>query len=137
MLLTIYRKQFDSKRLRNKKLKNILQCVTRQQFIRKSYDFNDNAISIDGDKCKAMSSTVVKTFFELWGKNDNNVHFGGGFKVLNGHKVWIPTSEDDGKLLVSALQVLDLFYTGMLTFLFMPLAGLHFCVGLYFITPPL
>jgi hypothetical protein len=36
------RVQFSSRKIRNKKLKNIYQCVTRHPFIRKSYDFNND-----------------------------------------------------------------------------------------------
>lgn len=99
------RKLFDAGRLRNKKLKNILQCVTRQQFIRRSFSFETPEILVDSastesSKCTAMSESVVKSFFELWQ--------GGAGEVIGGE--WRPNDKNNGQLLVSALEVLDHFY---------------------------
>ena len=59
------KKQFSAKKIRNKRLKNMFQCVLRQQFIRKSYDFN---AAVDRSKfdreeakfnCTAMAHAVT------------------------------------------------------------------------------
>ena len=102
------KKQLDSSRLKNKKLKQLLQCTTRQVFIRKSYDFSDN-MNID-TKCKAIDEPVVISFKELWNKKDNK-YLGGVLKVVNGMTTWIPDVADNGKLLVSAMEVLEYFYS--------------------------
>jgi hypothetical protein len=108
------RKQFDTSRVRNKKLKNMLQCVTRQQFIRKSYDF-DRAGELDAQaasKCTAMAEPVVKSFLALWNTADASTMFGGEMKrTESGTMLWTPKEAGDGKLLVSALEVLDHFYS--------------------------
>jgi len=69
------RKQFDASRLRNKKLKNILQCTTRQQFIRKSFPFS--VPQADASKCTAMGEPVVKAFQALWQTGDTAALSGG------------------------------------------------------------
>ena len=103
------RKQFDASRLRNKKLKNLLQCVTRQQFIRKSFDFNHDSEgdSVISSKCSAMSDPVVISFLEQWNTGDSSTTFGGELrKEIGSDKfIWAPKEGGDGKLLVSALQV--------------------------------
>ena len=108
------RKQFDVSRLRNKKLKNLLQCVTRQQFIRKSYAFDkyETHSGAKESKCTAMSEPVVASFLLQWQTGDNSENFGGKLIKESGSErmVWAPIQENDGKLLVSALQVLDHFY---------------------------
>ena len=54
------KKQFSSAKIRNKRLKNMFQCVIRQQFIRKSYDFDNELDPSTFDKeeakfkCSAM-----------------------------------------------------------------------------------
>jgi hypothetical protein len=54
------RKQFSAQKIRNKRLKNMYQCVMRQHFIRKSYDFNSELDPTTFDKeeakykCSAM-----------------------------------------------------------------------------------
>lgn len=111
------RKQFDtSLHLNNKKLKNLHQCVTRQQFIRRSFSFeesrNDAATSEEpsSSKCTAMKETVVKRFYDMWAKG--GALFGGEMKVgSSGNKFWAPSEIDDGKLLVAALEVLEHFYS--------------------------
>lgn len=111
------RSLFNSKTIRNKKLKQIFQCVTRQQFIRKSYDFN-NEHDNDDSKCNAMDEVVVKSFYSLWKENKETL--GGEFKFLPTlnriglHKgttrIWQVKDNDDGKILVAAIEVLDHFY---------------------------
>lgn len=107
------RKQFDASTLQNKKLKNLLQCITRQQFIRKSFAF-DLEPEIDAiaatKKCTAMKEPVVISFFEQWNTGDNNVNFGGELRKepSSGRLIWAPIEQGDGKLLVSALQVSSL-----------------------------
>ena len=103
------RKQFDGSQLRNKKLKNLAQCVTRQQFIRKSYDFdlNPEVESATPSKCTAMTDPSVKQFLELWRTGDSSTNYGGELKKeeKSNNFVWSPIKNGDGKLLVSALQV--------------------------------
>lgn len=104
------RKQFDASRLRNKKLKNILQCTTRQQFIRKAFAFSES--QEDAAKCTAMNEPVVKAFFNLWNAGDTQENFGGELVPRGKGYIWTPKKEGDGKLLVSAMEVLDHFYEG-------------------------
>jgi len=98
--------------VRNKKLKNILQCVTRQQFIRKNFAF-DAAIPTDpvtGQQlisgCKAMEESSVQAFYALWKKD--RALLGGLYKKTDGF--WYPDEAQDGKLLVAAMEVLEHFY---------------------------
>ena len=98
------RRMLDVTRIRNKKLKNIVQCVTRQQFIRKSFSFQTSQHSA---KCKAASETVVKSFFKTW-KSD--VAFSTPASASSSASEWSPNLSENGKLLVSALEVLDYFY---------------------------
>ena len=104
------RKQFDASRLRNKKLKNLLQCVTRQQFIRKSFDFdlNTEVDAVVNTRCTAMSDPVVISFLEQWRTGDSSTNFGGELKLQSGTDkyIWTPKETGNGALLVSALQVL-------------------------------
>lgn len=106
------RKQFDVSDLSSKKLKNLLQCVTRQQFIRKSFAFDEEEPIKGEAKCTAMADPVVATFLRLWQTGDNSVNFGGKLIKEFGSErmIWTPEKEVDGELLVSALQVLDHFY---------------------------
>ena len=108
------RKQFDVSKRRNKKLKNLLQCVTRQQFIRKSlsFDKNETYSEAGAPECTAMTDPVVTSFLAQWQTGDNNENFGGKIVKESGSQrmVWGPAQDGDGKLLVSALQVLDHFY---------------------------
>ena len=104
------RKQFDASRLRNKKLKNILQCTTRQQFIRKSFAFS--APQADAAKCTAMGEPVVKAFQALWQEGDTAALFGGELRPRGKGHVWAPKRGGDGRLLVAAMEVLDHFYAG-------------------------
>jgi hypothetical protein len=106
------RKQFDVSDLRNKKMKNLLQCVTRQQFIRKSFAFDEEG-PVKGElKCTAMADPAVASFLLLWQTGDNSVNFGGKLIKESGSErmIWTPEEESDGELLVSALLVLDHFY---------------------------
>jgi hypothetical protein len=107
------RKQFDASRIRNKKLKNLLQCVTRQQFIRKSFPFDSTPeeSSPGPDKCTAMTDPVVISFLEQWKEGDNSANYGGELRGEGDKAVWIPKGE--GKLLVSALQVIQLVTDNM------------------------
>ena len=101
------KQQLDSSRMKNKKLKQLLQCATRQPFIRKSFDFSDD-MNID-TKCKAMEEPVIISFKELWFK-DENKHLGGILKKVEGIDTWIPDDKYNGKLLVSAMEALEYFY---------------------------
>jgi len=117
------RKQFDASRLSSKKLKNMHQCVTRQQFIRRSMDFDESSSAHSTaaigageveqqqqSKCAAMKEPVVSSFFEMWNSPSGLGRglFGG---VLNRRGDWSPSRADKGKLLVAALEVLEHFYT--------------------------
>lgn len=101
------RKQFDVKQLSNKKLKNMLQCVTKQQFIRKSFKFTIADAEM-GSGCTSMTQPVVKSFLEMWKKDIAT--FGGEWKVdsPDSPAVWYPMTS--GKLLLAALDVLDHFF---------------------------
>lgn len=98
------RRMLDVMRIRNKKLKNLVQCVTRQQFIRKSFSFQSSQHSA---KCKAASETVVQAFFKVW-KSD--VSFSTTASSSSPTPEWSPNLAENGKMLVSALEVLDYFY---------------------------
>jgi hypothetical protein len=112
-------KLFDSSILSNKKLKNIYQCVTRQQFMRKSYEFDsnsfENSTSTSSDsQCVAMSQPVVLKFFSLWEKHSKDMD--GEFShssLPSGEtiEIWVPKLTDQGALLLSATEVLEHFYT--------------------------
>ena len=107
------RKQFDASSLSNKKLKNLYQCVTRQQFIRKTLDLSaqkDNLISSSSqERCTSMDKAVVQNFFSLWSAEAELL--GGKISTdVNGRKTWTPTRLENGKLLLSALEVLELFF---------------------------
>lgn len=106
------RKQFDAKGLKNKKLKNMVQCVTRQQFIRKSFSF-ESVTENDASKCAAASEAVVISFMKLW--KEHGSLLGGTLTVdpTLGVSDWQPNTADNGNLLVSALQVLDYFYANL------------------------
>lgn len=101
------RKQFDATPYSNKRLKNIVQCATKQQFIRKSFDFDGPADTVP--KCTSMNELVVTTFLEQWNNEKGNM---GGEWVssdLNAPAVWFPRTSDEGKLLLSAHEVVDHF----------------------------
>lgn len=98
------RRLLDVTRIRNKKLKNLVQCVTRQQFIRKSFSFQSSQHSA---KCKAASEPVVKAFFKTW-KSD--LGYSTPASALSSPSEWSPNLTENGKMLVSALEVLDYFY---------------------------
>jgi hypothetical protein len=109
------RKQFDIGRLSNKKLKNMHQCVTRQQFIRRSFAGDEEADAEKGGTaaaggCSAMSQTVVKHFFELWTAQSAWELFGGEIVSKSASSEWAPASSGDGLVLVSAIEVLQHFY---------------------------
>jgi hypothetical protein len=114
------KKLFDGSKLRGKKLKNIVQCVTRQQFIRKSFHFDRETESTlhaaagakahGNSKCTAMSDSAVKRFHDLWLAS---VNFGGVITSidttgLTKKKTWTP--DPKGELHASAIEVLDHFY---------------------------
>jgi len=107
--------QYTIKKLRHKKLKNMLQCVTRQQFIRKSYDLSSvlDASKFDNEEkkqnCTAMSHPDVILFLQAW-KKDSKKMFGGAFKHANSpDKGWEPV-HDHNTMRESSLNVLGVFY---------------------------
>lgn len=121
------RRMFDIKVLSNKKLRNIYECVTRQQFIRKSLDFavnsHRNASSTDeegGPKkaapCVAMTESVVQRFHSLWSAAREDLEGSFSFSAPTGEvrspplRVWLPRTESTGQLLVAAQEVLEYFY---------------------------
>jgi hypothetical protein len=103
----------------NKRLKNLYQCVTRQQFMRKSYNFEKNPYDIStaavaappvsskdapATACSAMSHNVIQEFLTLWKEYQENLD---GSIV---HDQWFPRSTDNGKFLMAANEVLEYFY---------------------------
>jgi hypothetical protein len=84
-------KQFDSSRMRNKKLKNILQCATRQQFIRHSFSFS--ADQTNHNQCAGISSRFANT----WDRTRDKL---GGDYSTQGE--WTPSSQtgDSGGILI-------------------------------------
>lgn len=105
------KKHFDTSSLANKKLKNIYQCITRQQFIRKTLDLTYQRSSFDSKaKCSAMEQPMLIQFFELFSLPESEM-FGGNLEAdIDGRKIWTPAKKDNGKLLLAALEVLDYFY---------------------------
>jgi hypothetical protein len=113
------RKQFDARPLSNKKLKNIYQCVTRQQFMRKSFNFatenqTEPSLSAGNNHCSAHKEAVVINFLNLWSRALDN--FGGTFTVgsynnNNNQQQWYPQSNDGGQLLMAASETLEYFFT--------------------------
>jgi hypothetical protein len=101
------KRMFDSKILSNKKLRNIYECVTRQQFIRKSFDFTASANV--SSSCNAMSEPLLQKFFKLWGDARTSSEKMRDFDLKTLHKVWIG-SDNNGELLVTAHEVLNYFY---------------------------
>lgn len=109
------RRLFDSHVLSNKKLKNIYQCVTRQQFMRKSASFNDhqpvanNQTMTTKTSCKVASSGAMKTFRALWQQYRDTLD--GRFDTFtDGTKVWTPRGSEDGAFYMAAAEVLENFY---------------------------
>ena len=122
------RKLFDSSRAGNKKLRNIYQCVTRQQFIRKTVDLNapkDNLMYVlvymyficstfiyvcmrysggSSGRCSSMDEAVVQSFLGLWGRSAHLL--GGQIDQVGGTGVWWPEKVEGSKLVLSALEVL-------------------------------
>ena len=102
------RKQFD--RLRNNTLKNLLNCVTSQTFIRKSFAFDKKSF-LSCEECNTITIPSIESFFKLWNDGHTKISLGGSLnKNHEGFEIWSPT-DSDGKLLISALGVLDSFYT--------------------------
>jgi hypothetical protein len=111
------RKQFDTRSLSNKKLKNLYQCVTRQQFMRKSFDFETQNITQPfstgpNNHCSAYLEPVVKKFQKLW--LQSMADYDGTFTTIDDGsvwKMWHPKSSDSGQLLMAALETLEHMYT--------------------------
>lgn len=116
------RRMFDIKVLSNKKLRNMYECVTRQQFIRKSLDFalnsqRDSTMEENSGKnannnavCMAMKDPVVQRFYSLW--TQAREHLDGSFSVVEEWqmKIWLPNVQSSGELLMAAHEVLEYFY---------------------------
>eukprot|EP00606_Chrysophyceae_sp_TOSAG23-5_P001367 GSChrysophyteH2.ASY1.ANO1.585.1 assembled CDS len=128
-------KQFNERKsMNNKKLKNLVQCVTRQQFIRKAFSFSEDINTgtnpdigpsgSKGDKCAAQQEPSVQAFFTAWTSHSNgNGLFGG---VIRKHadtsmlkageegmpsKGWYTNKEnDDGDLYIHATEALQYYY---------------------------
>lgn len=96
-------KLFESNSFSNKKLKNIYQCVSRQQFMRKSYNFEDMRIN----NCSAIHDVSVKLFFIQW---KNSFYFQDS-KLGGISSQIIASNAMDSGLYESALKVLNYFYT--------------------------
>jgi hypothetical protein len=102
------RKQLNIRQLSNKKLRNMYQCVTRQQFIRSYLDFS---LPVDdtgkGKKCAAMGEAVVQRFLALW-QSDAGVGQMLGGRLTN--NVWLPDGTRGSDLLIAALEVVAHFF---------------------------
>lgn len=102
----------DTSRLRNKKLKNLVQCVTRQQFIRKSLDFNvSDSNSLDSKNVDCNKASIIQVFYDQWILDGGM--FGGVWDKSDGGMMWkIPqfSANNESKLILSAISVLDYFY---------------------------
>ena len=115
------RKQFNIRQLSNKKLRNFYQCVSRQVFIRISMDFDAVARDMVTDastasKCVAMSDSAVKNFFTLWNLHRNDLGGSVVVSISNGagsgkRSEWYPLPDVGEKLHLSALEVLQYFYS--------------------------
>ena len=86
--------------VRTKKLRNIYQCVTRQDFIRQARNFTlakslpIGEVSLkhkSKSKCATLSNSIVQLFAKLWPKNMDTL---GGYiqKGIDGNMQWIPLS---------------------------------------------
>lgn len=103
------RRMFEIKVLSNKKLRNMYECVTRQQFIRKSFDFAMNShANISSSACVAMSDPVVVRFFGLWKSLKESMD--GFVSQKDNNFDWLPKSTGGGELLMAAHEVLEYFY---------------------------
>lgn len=87
------RKLLDITRVRSKKLRNMLQCTTRQQFIRKSFSFSAEEPS--PSKCNAMTEPAVASFYTKWMAQKDVIY---------------PNKTYSDSLQVAALQAMDYFY---------------------------
>ena len=128
------RKLFNIRQLSNKKLRNLYQCVSRQQFIRVSLHF-DSATSPRKSKCEAMKEPVIMKFFELWTHNKDSLgrqhvelimsslclDFEVGMLIIGGNtshsadgtSIWFPNMVEGGlgsQLLVASMEALHHFY---------------------------
>ena len=113
------RNQYVISKMRHKKLRNIFQCVTRQQFIRKSYNMNVVGGILDPSKfdkeeaktnCTAFEHPQVQTFYKLWLQNLKDGMLGGSLRYTdNPEKGWEPR-HDDLSMRESALGVMGVFY---------------------------
>jgi hypothetical protein len=106
------KKLFDIGTISNKKLKNIYQCVTRQHFMRKSYDFENNPHQDSTEvTCTAMDNHVVKDFFQLWQQYKGTLD--GSFTPSQdkSFQIWTPNLSENGKFVMKATEVLEHFFT--------------------------
>lgn len=111
------RKLFDTRPLSNKKLKNMFQCVSRQQFMRKALDFPAASASASAranqssssSACVAMGTPVVAEFLRRWATQADTLD--GELTYLEGASttVWLPKGTDGGALFMSASEVLEHF----------------------------
>ena len=106
------RKMLTTGQLRNKRLKNMYQCVSRQVFIRESFDLQEGLSDIaeqdEGEirigqkgkskkskRCKLASEPAVKRFYVMWSL-DNDRMLGGEWRTSTGSQssYWWPKKND-------------------------------------------
>jgi hypothetical protein len=104
------KRTFSINSISNKKLRNLNQCVTRQVFIRKNYDFTKSTESNDlSSPCALMSDSVVQEFLRLWSASRSSLD--GEWLAIEGDaRYWYPASKSSAEILVKAHEVLQLFY---------------------------
>lgn len=100
------KKLLDGTQFRNKKLKNILTCATRQPFIRKSFDFYEEEGTAQS-KCK--DEKTIQIFYEKWIENRESLH-GSFTKDSHGFDSWKPLDSFHDKLLLPAFDALDYYF---------------------------
>jgi hypothetical protein len=103
------RKLFDARLLTNKKLKNIYQCVSRQQFMRSSFDFVQSQAANETGKCQVLETTALKRFQSLWQKYSTDLD--GEYSKVNETAIWLPKGSESGELFMAASDLLETFYT--------------------------
>ncbi len=125
-------KQFNERKsMNNKKLKNLVQCVTRQQFIRKAFSFSRDIATGDseqggptgekGDKCSAQQDPAVRSFYESWKAAELyggvlRRHDSGAGATAGGAMPdvgWYAAKKDNGALYMHAVEALQFYYANV------------------------
>lgn len=116
----------------NKRIKNIHQCVTRQQFIRKSMDFQSNTQQLvsthekaakglaeqdmkvsanlkDLNPCSMFDNPTVKRFADLWKIYSNNLDGELISSDKSNELIFRSKHTNNGELIVASMEVLEYF----------------------------